>query len=139
MGRGPGADRFAEGAQRAAGLALVMAGPRALAAFGRARRRSAATTPTGPTGCRSWRPTRGASRAISARPAVNLVSALNVSLGQILAEGMEARFARHASWAGRARRHRGAGAGPGAAAAGKSRAHTMTAPATPPAWPGQTC
>jgi alanine-glyoxylate transaminase/serine-glyoxylate transaminase/serine-pyruvate transaminase len=35
-----------------------------------------------------------------ATPAVNLVAALDVSLGQLLAEGMEARFARHARLAG---------------------------------------
>lgn len=38
--------------------------------------------------------------AYFATPAVNLVSALDVSLGQLLAEGMDARFARHRKLAG---------------------------------------
>ena len=49
-------------------------------------------------------------------PAVNLVWALNVSLGQILAEGMDARIARHVKLGQRLPGgDRGAGAGPGAA------------------------
>lgn len=77
------------------GLALVMAGPRALEAF---RRRSSAV------GCyyadwTNWLPIMEAYEARKpayyGTPPVNLIWALNVSLGQILEEGMEARFARH--------------------------------------------
>ncbi len=77
------------------GLALLMAGPRAMAAFQTRR------TPVGSyyADWNNWLPVM---RAYEARqvayfgtPAVNLVWALNVSLAQILAEGLEARFARH--------------------------------------------
>jgi alanine-glyoxylate transaminase/serine-glyoxylate transaminase/serine-pyruvate transaminase len=64
-------------------------------------------------------------------PAVNLIWALNVSLGQILAEGLEARFERH--------RRLGRGAQAALAALGLGQvplqpevaAHTMTAPRYP--------
>ncbi len=77
------------------GLALVMAGPRAIEAF---RRRGS------PVGCyyadwANWLPIMEAYEARKpayyGTPPVNLIWALNVSLGQILEEGMEARFTRH--------------------------------------------
>jgi alanine-glyoxylate transaminase/serine-glyoxylate transaminase/serine-pyruvate transaminase len=78
------------------GLALLVAGPRALEVF-RARK-----TPVGNyyADWNNWLPVMQAYEARKlayfATPPVNLVFALNVSLGLILAEGMEARFARHA-------------------------------------------
>jgi len=77
------------------GLAVVLAGPRALAAW-RARK----------TPVRSlyldfgeWLPVHEAYEAEKpayfATPAVQLVSALDVSVAQLLQEGMEPRFARH--------------------------------------------
>ncbi len=77
------------------GLALLVAGERALAAF-RARQ-----TPVGSyyADWSNWLPVMQAYEARKpayfGTPAVNLVFALNVSLGQILAEGMEARIVRH--------------------------------------------
>ncbi|MBU0704509.1 MAG: alanine--glyoxylate aminotransferase family protein, partial [Chloroflexi bacterium] len=77
------------------GLALVVAGPRALEAF---RNRKA---PVGSyyADWTQWLPVmeayEGRKPSYYGTPAVNLVWALNVSLGQILDEGMEARFARH--------------------------------------------
>jgi len=77
------------------GLALLMAGPRAMAAW-RARQ-----TPVGNyyADWSRWLPIMEAYEArrpsYFGTPPVNLICALNVSLGQILAEGMEARFARH--------------------------------------------
>jgi alanine-glyoxylate transaminase/serine-glyoxylate transaminase/serine-pyruvate transaminase len=77
------------------GLALMVAGPRAMEAF---QKRKA------PVGCyyADWTQWLPIMKAYEARqpsyygtPAVNLIWALNVSLGQILDEGMEARFARH--------------------------------------------
>jgi alanine-glyoxylate transaminase/serine-glyoxylate transaminase/serine-pyruvate transaminase len=77
------------------GLALLVAGPRALDAF---RNRKA------PVGCyyadwTQWLPIMEAYEARKpsyyGTPAVNLIWALNVSLGQILDEGMSVRFARH--------------------------------------------
>jgi len=77
------------------GLALVMAGRRALDAW-RARKRPAANYYAD---WAEWLPVMAGYEARRPRyfaaPAVNQVWALNVSLGQILAEGMEARFARH--------------------------------------------
>jgi len=77
------------------GLALVMAGKRAMAAF--RSRKSAPSNYYADWG--NWLPVMEAYEARKpayfATPAVNLVNALDVSLGQILAEGMEARFARH--------------------------------------------
>ena len=77
------------------GLALLVAGPRALAAF-EARRSPVANYYA------DWAKWLPVMRAYEARtpsyfgtPAVNLVCALDVSLGQILAEGMDVRFARH--------------------------------------------
>jgi alanine-glyoxylate transaminase/serine-glyoxylate transaminase/serine-pyruvate transaminase len=77
------------------GLALVMAGPRAMAAF-RGRK---TPVPNYYADWSNWLPIMEAYEARKpayfATPAVNLVNALDVSLGQILAEGMDARFARH--------------------------------------------
>jgi len=77
------------------GLALVMAGPRALDAFHNRK------TPVGNyyADWTHWLPTMEAYEArrpgYFGTPPVNLLWALNVSLGQILDEGMDARFARH--------------------------------------------
>jgi alanine-glyoxylate transaminase/serine-glyoxylate transaminase/serine-pyruvate transaminase len=77
------------------GLALLVAGPRALQAF--ARRKSPVFNYY--ADWNNWLPVMEAYQARKpayfATPAVNLVNALNVSLGQILAEGMETRFVRH--------------------------------------------
>lgn len=77
------------------GLALVVAGKRALAAF------QARKTPV-QNYYADWGNWLGVMQAYEARktayfgtPAVNLVFALNASLGLILKEEMEARFARH--------------------------------------------
>lgn len=77
------------------GLALVVAGPRAMDVFQRRK------TPVGNyyADWTQWLPIMQAyeSRQPSyfGTPPVNLIQALQVSLGQILEEGMEARFARH--------------------------------------------
>lgn len=77
------------------GLALLVAGPQAMEAF-RQRKR-----PVGNyyADWNNWLPIMEAYEArrpsYFGTPAVNLIWALNVSLGQILAEGMEARFERH--------------------------------------------
>lgn len=77
------------------GLALLVVGPRAMAAW-RSRK-----TPVGNyyVDWGNWLPIMEAYEARKpsyfGTPAVNLVCALNVSLKQILEEGMEARFARH--------------------------------------------
>lgn len=77
------------------GLALLVAGPRAMAAF-RARK-----SPVGSfyADWTHWLPIMEAYEARKpayfGTPAVNLIAALNVSLESILTEGMEARFARH--------------------------------------------
>jgi alanine-glyoxylate transaminase / serine-glyoxylate transaminase / serine-pyruvate transaminase len=77
------------------GLALLVASPRALEAF-RARESPVANYYADWT---SWLPVMEAyiarRAAYFATPAVNLVYALHESLRQILAEGLEARFARH--------------------------------------------
>ncbi len=77
------------------GLALLVTGPRAIAAF-RQRRQPVANYYAD---WNNWLPIMEAYEArrpgYFGTPAVNLVWALNVSLGQILAEGMEARFERH--------------------------------------------
>lgn len=77
------------------GLALLVAGPRAMEAF-RQRR-----TPVGSyySDWSHWLPIMEAYEArrpsYFGTPPVNLIWALNVSLEQILTEGLEARFARH--------------------------------------------
>jgi alanine-glyoxylate transaminase/serine-glyoxylate transaminase/serine-pyruvate transaminase len=77
------------------GLALLVAGPRALEAF-RGRKRPVASYYGDWT---EWLPIMEAYQSRQPRyfatPAVNLIWALNVSLGEILREGMAARFARH--------------------------------------------
>jgi len=82
------------------GLALVMAGPRALQAW-RAKKHKVASLYLD---LGEWLPImegyeRGAPQYF-ATPPVNLILALDVSLGHLVAEGMEARFARHARMAG---------------------------------------
>ncbi len=77
------------------GLALLMVGPRALAVF-KARKTSVASYYAD---WASWLPVMEAYEARKVAyfgtPAVNLVYALEVSLRQILVEGMEVRFKRH--------------------------------------------
>lgn len=79
------------------GLALFMVGPRALQVFKRRK------TPVLNyyADWNSWLPVMQAYEARKpsyfGTPAVNLVMALNVSLGNILKEGMQARFERHVS------------------------------------------
>ena len=77
------------------GLALLVAGPRAMEAF--ARRKTPVLNYY--ADWTNWLPVM---QAYAARrpsyfgtPAVNLIFALNVALGQILSEGLEKRFARH--------------------------------------------
>jgi alanine-glyoxylate transaminase/serine-glyoxylate transaminase/serine-pyruvate transaminase len=77
------------------GLALVVASPRAMDAFSERR------APVGSyyADWANWLPIMQAYEArrpsYFGTPAVNLIWALNVSLGQILDEGMDARFQRH--------------------------------------------
>ena len=77
------------------GLALVIAGPRALAAF-QARKTPVANYYADWT---NWLPVMQAYEARKSAyfgtPAVNLIWALEVSLRQIMAEGLAARFERH--------------------------------------------
>jgi alanine-glyoxylate transaminase/serine-glyoxylate transaminase/serine-pyruvate transaminase len=113
------------------GLALVVAGPRAMDAF---HNRS---TPVGNyyADWANWLPIMEAYEdrrpSYFGTPAVNLVTALNVSLGLILEEGMEATFDRHA------RISRGCKAAVQALGldqvplAPEMAAHTMTAPRFP--------
>ena len=113
------------------GLALLVAGPRALAALQNRQ------TPVGSyySDWNNWLPVMQAYEARKAAyfgtPAVNLVFALNVSLGQILQEGLAARFARHE------RISRACKAGIAALGLGQVplnadiAAHTMTAPRFP--------
>ncbi len=78
------------------GLALLVAGPRAIEAF--RQRTGPVTNYYADWG--NWLPIMQAyeERRVGyfGTPAVNLVAALNVSLGMILEEGMDARFQRHA-------------------------------------------
>jgi alanine-glyoxylate transaminase/serine-glyoxylate transaminase/serine-pyruvate transaminase len=77
------------------GLALLVASERAIEAF----RKRRTLVPSYYADWGKWLPIMEAYRARKpgyfGTPAVNLIYALGVSLGQILAEGMEARFARH--------------------------------------------
>ena len=94
-----GADVYLTASQKAVGvppgLALLTAGPRALEAW-RSRKTPVASVYSD---WAEWLPIMEAYEtgkpAYFATPPVNLVCALDVSLGQILAESMEARFARH--------------------------------------------
>jgi len=113
------------------GLALAVASPKALAAFKNRK------SPVGSyySDWANWLPVMQAYEARKAAyfgtPAVNLVFALNVSLGQILQEGLEARFARHV--------HISKAVKAGITALGMGQvpqsdsiaAHTMTAPRFP--------
>lgn len=76
------------------GLALLVASPRALEA-----RRSLASPPPMSIDFLEWLPIMRAYEerrpSYFSTPATNLVRALEISLGEILAEGMEARFALH--------------------------------------------
>ncbi len=113
------------------GLALLIVGPRAMAAF-KARTKPALNFYADWT---NWLPVMEAYEARKpayfGTPAVNLIVSLNVSLGLILKEGMEARFARH--------RAIGAACQAAIAALGLGQvplspdiaAHTMTAPRFP--------
>jgi alanine-glyoxylate transaminase/serine-glyoxylate transaminase/serine-pyruvate transaminase len=113
------------------GLALMAAGPRALAEL------KSRKTPVGSyyADWNNWLPVMEAyearKTAYFGTPAVNLVFALNVSLGQILQEGLEARFTRHK------RISRAVKAGIAALGMGQVplsdaiAAHTMTAPRFP--------
>ena len=113
------------------GLALLVAGPRALEAFH--RRKTPVQNYYGDW--TNWLPVMQAYEqrkpSYFGTPAVNLVSALNVSLGQILAERMEARFARHRALSAACK------AGIDAIRLGqvpleaRYSAHTMTAPRYP--------
>ena len=77
------------------GLALLVAGPRAMEAFRRRRH----PVVNYYADWANWLPIMEAYEArrpsYFGTPAVNLIAALNVSLGQILAEGMDVRFERH--------------------------------------------
>ena len=77
------------------GLALVVAGPRAMDAFCKRK----APVSNYYADWNEWLPIMEAYEArrpsYFGTPPVNLIWALNVSLGQILEEGMETRFARH--------------------------------------------
>ncbi len=113
------------------GLALVMAGPRALAAFRRRKH------PVGSyyADWGNWLPIMEAYEARKAAyfgtPPVNLVAALNVSLEQLLAEGMEARFERHRALGRACRAALGALGMTQVPLSAEGTANTMTAPRYP--------
>jgi alanine-glyoxylate transaminase/serine-glyoxylate transaminase/serine-pyruvate transaminase len=77
------------------GLALLVAGPRAMDSW----REREVSVGNYYADWSNWLPIMEAYEArrpsYFGTPAVNLVAALNISLGQILAEGMDARFERH--------------------------------------------
>ncbi len=109
------------------GLALLLAGPRAMEAFRRRRH------PVGNyyADWTQWLPImeayEGRQPRYFATPPVNLIWALHTSLGQILREGMETRFARHQRIA-RAFRAAVAALGMRLVPAGPDKAaHTLTA------------
>ncbi|MGD2207367.1 MAG: alanine--glyoxylate aminotransferase family protein [Anaerolineae bacterium] len=113
------------------GLALLVAGPRAMEAF---RQRK---TPVGNyyADWSHWLPIMQAYEARQpsyfGTPAVNLIWALNVSLGQILGEGIQVRFERHRAL-GRACQRAIAALGLGQVPLkSEYAAHTMTAPRYP--------
>lgn len=113
------------------GLALVVAGPRAMTAF-RQRRTPVANYYAD---WDNWLPIMEAYEerrpAYFGTPPVNLIWALNVSLGQILGEGMTARFQRHRAL-GRACQRAIAALGLGQVPLkAQDAAHTMTAPRYP--------
>ncbi|MBN2148961.1 MAG: alanine--glyoxylate aminotransferase family protein [Anaerolineales bacterium] len=114
------------------GLALLVASQRAMAAFHKRK------TPVS-NYYADWSNWLSIMQAYEARkpayfgtPPVNLIFALNVSLGQILAEGIEARFARHLVL-GRACQAGIAALGLGQVPLrAEFAAHTLTAPRYPP-------
>ncbi len=113
------------------GLALLVAGERAMAAF-RARQTPVASYYAD---WNNWLPVMQAyearKTAYFGTPAVNLIFALNVSLSQILREGMDARFARHATL-GNACKGAISALGMGQVPVrSEVAAHTMTAPRFP--------
>jgi alanine-glyoxylate transaminase/serine-glyoxylate transaminase/serine-pyruvate transaminase len=113
------------------GLALLVAGPRAMEAF---RRRK---SPVGNyyADWNNWLPIMEAYEARKpsyfGTPAVNLIWALNVSLGQILEEGLDIRFERHRALSRAAQQAIGALGLGQVPIADKYAAHTMTAPRYP--------
>lgn len=108
------------------GLAVLLAGPRAMSAF-RARTRPVASMYLD---FAEWLPVLEAYEAerpaYFATPAVNLVTALDASLAQLLAEGMAARARRHVVMA-TALRRACAALGLEAVARPGVQAHTLTA------------
>ena len=113
------------------GLALLVAGPRAMEAFHQRK------SPVGNyyADWSNWLPImeayEGRKPSYFGTPAVNLIWALNVSLGQILEEGLDARFERHRALS-RAVQQAIAALGLGQVPiADKYAAHTMTAPRYP--------
>jgi alanine-glyoxylate transaminase/serine-glyoxylate transaminase/serine-pyruvate transaminase len=114
------------------GLALVVAGPRAMERF-RARK---SPVPNYYADWNNWLPIMEAYEArrpgYFGTPAVNLVWALNTSLGQILEEGLEARNARHLAISAAAKAGISALGLSQVPAAPELAAHTMTAPYYPP-------
>ena len=113
------------------GLALLVAGPRAMEAF-KSRKTPVLNYYADWT---NWLPIMQAYEARKTgyfgTPPVNLIFALNVSLGQVLAEGMQDRFARHIALS------RACKAGIAALGLGQVplqpefAAHTLTAPRYP--------
>jgi alanine-glyoxylate transaminase/serine-glyoxylate transaminase/serine-pyruvate transaminase len=113
------------------GLALLVAGPRAMHSFGQ-RQHEVGSYYADWT---HWLPIMAAYEArrpsYFGTPAVNLIWALNVSLGQILDEGLAARIARHRAL-GRACQRAIAALGLGQVPLQPEyAAHTMTAPRYP--------
>jgi alanine-glyoxylate transaminase/serine-glyoxylate transaminase/serine-pyruvate transaminase len=113
------------------GLALLVAGPRAMEAF----RQRKSPVSNYYADWNNWLPIMEAYEArrpsYFGTPSVNLIWALNVSLGQILDEGLGARFERHRAL-GRAAQQAIAALGLGQVPiSGRLAAHTMTAPRYP--------
>ncbi len=114
------------------GLALIVAGARAMEAFHQRK------TPVSNyyADWSNWLPIMQAYEAHKpsyfATPAVNLIFALNTSLGQILAEGMEKRFARHVTISRACRQAVQALELGQVPLSDELAAHTMTAPRFPP-------
>lgn len=114
------------------GLALLMIGPRAMKAF-KSRKSPVANYYADWS---NWLPVMQAyeerKSSYFGTPAVNLVFALNISLGQILAEGLQSRLERHILLS-RACKAAVSALGLGQVPVGKgSAANTMTAPRFPP-------
>lgn len=113
------------------GLALLVAGPKALEAF--RRRRRPVVNYYADWG--NWLPIMEAYEArrpsYFGTPPVNLIAALNVSLGQILAEGMDARFERHRRMSGAVKAAVSALGLSQVPVREEAAAHTLTAPRYP--------